>query len=211
MSKKTLEHLSSLMDGELSQETGLFLTRRVCADEELGQTWERYHLIRDCLRSSGEHGSVARVSMQIDALLPGELHAEPEVATGASKAAPTWLKPLSGLAVAASVALAAILVVLPQSDPTNPEAVAQPFSSPNTLNTGPAVSQPASFNGGNQRLNNYLIRHNQVAGSVGRQGSLALIPIVSGAESDDSDLETVVEGQENTGSGADTSSTEAKH
>ena len=56
MSKKTLEHLSSLMDGETSQETGLFLTRRVCADRELSQTWERYHLIRDCMRIANRLG-----------------------------------------------------------------------------------------------------------------------------------------------------------
>ena len=55
MSKETLEHISSFMDGEFSRETGLFLTRRLSADEELTASWERYHLIRDCIRYQGRH------------------------------------------------------------------------------------------------------------------------------------------------------------
>ena len=34
MSKESLEHLSSLVDGELSREAGSFLTRRLFSDEE---------------------------------------------------------------------------------------------------------------------------------------------------------------------------------
>ena len=34
MNKESLEHLSSLMDGEMSRETGLFMTRRLSSDDE---------------------------------------------------------------------------------------------------------------------------------------------------------------------------------
>ena len=44
------EHISCLMDGEISRETGRFLVRRLGADEALCATWARYHLVRDCLR-----------------------------------------------------------------------------------------------------------------------------------------------------------------
>ena len=50
MNKESKEHLSSLMDGEVSQETGRFLVRRLGADGEWRQAWARYHLVRDCLR-----------------------------------------------------------------------------------------------------------------------------------------------------------------
>ncbi|NNK98931.1 MAG: anti-anti-sigma factor, partial [Xanthomonadales bacterium] len=43
MSKESLEHLSSLMDGEVSREAGLFITRRLSADDGMCETWERYH------------------------------------------------------------------------------------------------------------------------------------------------------------------------
>jgi len=174
MSKKTLEHLSSLMDGEISQETGMFLTRRMCADEELGRAWERYHLIRDCLRGSGGNWSVTRVSMRLDDLVPAEAgHA------GAGALRPRqWMKSVSGLAIAASVAVVAVLLVAsgPEQNPAEPAA--KPFTSPNPIAVGP-ISQPVSLNGGNDRLNSYLLRHNQVAGSVGRQGFVSLVPIVA--------------------------------
>ena len=38
MTKETLEHLSSLMDGELSPEAGRFLARRMATDESLSLT-----------------------------------------------------------------------------------------------------------------------------------------------------------------------------
>lgn len=174
MSNKTTEHLSSLMDGEVSQDTGQFLTRRLCADRELGETWERYHLIRDCMRSSGRAWSVSSVRMTLDG--PGE--SAETVATS-----PRWLKPLSGLAIAASVALVAILAVTPDADLQGPVDTAQPFDSPNLMNVVPP-SQPASLSGGadRERMNNYLLRHNQVGGSVGRQGFVALVPIVTTAQ-----------------------------
>jgi len=171
MKNDTLEHLSSLMDGELSQETGLFVARRMSADSELGQTWERYHLIRECLRRPGGKWSALSLSVDVEAVQPVAI--EPPR---------RWLKPLSGLAIAASVAAMAVLVVVPGTAPqiTPETAATQPFTSPNSINISPA-SEAASFSGGsdNQRLNSYLLRHNQVAGSVGGQGFISLVPIVT--------------------------------
>ena len=62
MSKESLEHLSSLMDGELSRETGLFMARRLSSDAELGKVWKRYHLIRDCVRQQGGSSLVMNLS-----------------------------------------------------------------------------------------------------------------------------------------------------
>ena len=54
MTTESREHLSCLMDGEISRETGRFLVRRLGADEDLCATWARYHLVRDCLRHGGD-------------------------------------------------------------------------------------------------------------------------------------------------------------
>ena len=171
MNNDTLEHLSSLMDGELSQETGLFVARRMGADAEFGQTWERYHLIRECLRRPGGKWSTLSLSVDVETVPPA-----------AARQAGRWLRPLSGLAIAASVAALAVLVVVPGtvSESTPASVATQPFTSPNSINISP-VSEAASFNGGsaNQRLNSYLLRHNQVAGSVGGQGFISLVPIVT--------------------------------
>lgn len=184
MSKESLEHLSSLMDGEMSRDSSAFLTRRLAADETLCATWERYHLIRDCIRQPGSKHVVTGLSIRLNASLDAE--ALPAVSAWRSH---RWLKPASGLAIAASVALVAIVVTAPQSGilpggsgeaalvPTS-----QPFVSPNNLPLGP-VSQPVSFSvsrqSQNRRLNAYLLRHNQMARTAGRQGFVSFVPIVA--------------------------------
>jgi len=177
MKKDTLEHLSSLMDGELSQETSLFVMRRLDADPELGGTWERYHLIRECLRRPGGRWSAAGLSVDID-----RWHATATAGAVTQPGVRRWLKPVSGFAIAASVALLAVLTVAPEQSTDAPAAAAslQPFVSPNSVNISLSSlqSQAASYES-NERLNAYLLRHNQVAGSVGRQGFVALVPIVT--------------------------------
>ena len=60
--------------------------------------------------------------------------------------------------------------------------VNQPFVSPNTLPLAP-VSQAASYAPAQQtdsnRLNAYLLRHNQMARTAGRQGFVSFVPIVA--------------------------------
>lgn len=190
MSKETLEHISSLMDGELSRETGLFLTRRLSADEELTGTWERYHLIRDCIRYQDHHQggriSVMNFSQRIKVALSKETATPPK-----GLSSKRWLKPLAGIAIAASVAAMALFVVgsgqsglnaVPGSGP-----LVERFSSPNNLVASP-IMQPASFSpqapNRNLRLNSYLLRHNQLAGSAGIQGFVSFVPIISTPDTD---------------------------
>jgi negative regulator of sigma E activity len=187
MNEETLEHVSSLMDGELSRETGLFLTRRICADGELTATWERYHLIRDCIRQPGGKFPLVDLSARMREALSGE-----EAAPVSPWVSSRWLRPVTGMAVAVSVALMAIVTVGPDPLPQNPAEsagqVAQPFSSPNILPVVPRT-QAASFSpqaqGRDARLNSYLLRHNQASGSLTAQGFIGFAPIVSSAESED--------------------------
>jgi len=187
MSKESLEHLSSLMDGELSRETGLFLTRRLSSDEEMCETWERYHLIRDCIRQPGSKQVVTGLSVKISDSLDAQ--DAPVVSPWRYN---RWLKPVSGLAIAASVAVMAIVVTAPQpivpggDDASLSASANQPFVSPNTLSMAP-VSQAVSFSPAQQtntnRLNAYLLRHNQMARTAGRQGFVSFVPIVATAPS----------------------------
>ena len=106
MNKETLENLSALMDGELSRETSLFVTRRLSTDEALGASWERYHLIRDCIRQPGSKQVVTGLQARISASLAAD-SAPVSRGLGGTR----WLKPVSGLAIAASVAVMAIILV----------------------------------------------------------------------------------------------------
>ena len=184
MSKESLEHLSSLMDGELSREAGSFLTRRLFSDETSCEKWERYHLIRDCIRQPGSKQMVTGLSIRMSQSLDAE-----EVPTVSTWRNNRWLKPVSGLAIAASVAMVAIVVTAPQPgqapgevDTASLAPVSQPFVSPNTLARVPA-SQAASFapaqKVNSNRLNAYLLRHNQMARTAGRQGFVSFVPIVA--------------------------------
>jgi sigma-E factor negative regulatory protein RseA len=194
MSKESLEHLSSLMDGEISRESGMFLTRRLSSDDALCETWERYHLIRDCIRQPGSKLVVSGLSEKLNAKLSAE--EAPAVSVWRSR---QWIKPVSGLAIAASVALMAIVVTAPQqgtppgspADPALAQPANEPFVSPNNLPLAP-VSQPVSYSSGGQsgnaRLNAYLLRHNQMARTAGRQGFVSFVPIVAAQAS--SEVET---------------------
>lgn len=183
MSKETREHLSALVDGEISLETSRFLVRRLGADEELRATWTRYHLIRDCLRH--QDGSIAgedlcaRVGLALENEPPGK----------PVRVFPTrWLKPVAGLAIAASVALMGIVAVGP-GIPGAPQAggelagegPSKSFVSPQGFSRAPYSSQ-ASGSGSiysiDRKMNPYLMRHYQATGSAGGNGFVTFVPIV---------------------------------
>lgn len=176
MNKESFEHLSSLMDGEMSRETGLFMTRRLSSDQALCDAWRRYHLIRDCLRQPGSAAALD-LSVRVRAALASE-RVELEQPTAPGR---RWLRPVTGVAIAASVALMAVVMVGPGRVQDNgpgtasPQTAAAPFTSPNTINLAPA-SQPVSFS---PRLNSYLLRHNQLARSTGQQGFVSFMPMIS--------------------------------
>ena len=183
MSKETHEHLSSLVDGEISRETSRFLVRRLGADDDLRATWTRYHLIRDCLRhqegpfvSEDFTGRVRQAIRQEGAHSPTR-----RVAAG-------WLRSAAGMAIAASVALAAIIAVEPGGGMAPPGAQdiaadgeAQRFMSPQGIGPVP-LSREVSLSGkspaANRKMNSYLIRHYQAAGMQGGKGFVTFVPIV---------------------------------
>jgi sigma-E factor negative regulatory protein RseA len=192
MNRESLEHLSSLMDGELSRETGLFMARRLTSDDELSMTWRRYHLIRDCIRRQAGHGIFVDIAGSVSSTIAA---AETETGTRRGR---SWLKPAAGFAVAASVALMAIMAVGPTPPSgsgmtgTGEMTAAQSFDSPNALPAG-SISQPASYSNSaaNTRLNSYLLRHNQLARAAGRQGFVSFVPIIAAsAQEQESDSGT---------------------
>jgi sigma-E factor negative regulatory protein RseA len=183
MNKEALEHLSSLMDGEINRDTGRFLIRRLGSDGEMRATWARYHVVRDCLRH--QEGSV--LGSSFSDRVRQALEQEDSIAAG-PKFAARWLKPVAGVAIAASVALMAIVTVGPGPGAVNETAVdslagsqAESFVSPNSALSPVPVTQQASTAGlssDRERMNSYLLRHYQVAGSTGGKGFVTLVPIV---------------------------------
>ncbi len=193
MSNKSREHLSCFMDGEINKETSRFLVRRLGADSELRATWARYHLVRDCLRH--QDGDLAGIGLcsRVQRAMANETQQTASRSTAAawstSKSKAGWLKPVVGMAVAASVALMAIIAVGPGQSPVSTPAgelagspQAESFVSPNNVLTRSPRPQQVSVLGGtgksNQKMNSYLLRHYQVTGSTGGKGFVTFVPIV---------------------------------
>lgn len=186
MNQESTEHLSSLMDGEVSQETGRFLVRRLGADGEWRRTWARYHLIRDCLRHQDGKFVHNELSSRVQLALSGE----PDVPVRHSAGLAGWVKPIAGAAVAASVALIAVLTVsgeIPSGSTAPSQEITQSapvesFVSPNASGLTP-LSQPVNLSGGlrqdSQKINTYLLRHYQVTEEAGGgRGFVSFVPIV---------------------------------
>lgn len=201
MSNEAREHLSSLMDGELSRDSGRFLVRRLGADEELCATWARYHLVRDCLRHPEGGLASAGLSDRVRRAIAREA-----LPAARGRGIPGWFRPAAGLAVAASVALVAIVAVGPaRQAPDQPASAAgevaavESFTSPQSIKPAP-VSQQASLSGGeanDSRMNPYLLRHYQATGSAIGKGFVTFVPIVitpaATAEEAEEDAATVGE------------------
>lgn len=187
MTTDSKEHLSELMDGEIGGETGRFVLRRLEASTELQGAWARYHLIRDCMRYQDRGFAGDELSHRVRRAIAGTGNAAEQGATVA--VGPRWLRPAAGFAVAAAVAAMAVVAVAPNLSGTPGGAThevasdeSQPFTSPNISSRSP-VSRQVSVNGGDnqaaaRKMNSYLLRHYQVAGSSGGNGFVSFVPIV---------------------------------
>jgi sigma-E factor negative regulatory protein RseA len=103
MTDRLKESISALMDGEADE----LELRRVLreTDASVNSTWQRYHLIRDVLtqQAAPQQSSIAvRVSQAI---------AEESVNIEEPVTSSSWIKSMTGLAVAASVAFAVVFSV----------------------------------------------------------------------------------------------------
>ncbi|HET6563906.1 MAG TPA: sigma-E factor negative regulatory protein [Xanthomonadales bacterium] len=179
------ENLSSFMDGEVDKSAGSFLVRRLANDTSLRATWDRYHMIRDCLRQQDAHLVHTDLCSRVRQVIDLEDQQQP-----AGSRHMAWVKPLAGAAIAASVALVAILTVGPGQQPgpdAAPQSVAtavqaESFVSPNIGGIIPA-SQPVNLSGNraseDEKAKAYLLRHYQLTGDGSGQGFVALVPIVA--------------------------------
>ena len=190
------ENLSCLMDGELDRDRQRFLLKRMANDPSLALTWRRFHLVRACLHKELAHPQC--IAERVSAAIGQEaVHQGPGVSTARM---PRWVRPIAGGAIAASAALFAIVAINSSLlERAGNEAELQPgfVSQSNVLDQSFArqptpVSYAEMSPSQRQRLNSYVLRHNQAAGGG---GFVSYIPIVSGARGERVDVEPLVEEQ----------------
>lgn len=109
MSDVNMENLSAAMDGELSKEELRFLLRRLDHDTSLLQVWTRYHVAGDSLRHQLPTLTGSGFATRVMQLIEDEQMAASQVAPHRRD----WLRLSVGGAIAASVAVAALMVSQP--------------------------------------------------------------------------------------------------
>ena len=183
--KDTLyEQLSTLVDDELTGHEQDLLARRIGRDADLQQRLSRYQLVSDALQNhlppQVDPGFYRRVQVA--------LRNEPAVRPGGfgGSRLGALVKPLAGLAIAASVAVVAIISIqsVRQDEPSLPALATVPADQDyvRVQQAANAAAQPRV----GKKLDVYLVNHNEYAVSRGMQGMLPYVRIVGNELSRDS-------------------------
>ena len=182
MTDSVQEQLSACLDGELPQRELALLAKRVGQDRELGASMARYAVISETLRTGKPLAISPEFAQRVMARIQDEPAPQAQIAPAReAPAAATlrFLRPVAGLAVAASVAALALFsvqragIVPPEAtiagNPTastaiatgTEEAATDRYVVPSTSTTSAFI--PAT------RLTNYVVAHSEYSSPLGRQ------------------------------------------
>jgi sigma-E factor negative regulatory protein RseA len=109
MSEANMENLSAAVDGQLSKDELRFLLRRLDRDASLLDAWARYHVAGDSLRHQLPPMASVGFAARVMEVIEGEDAASVQV----SPKRRDWLRLSVGGAIAASVAVAALMISQP--------------------------------------------------------------------------------------------------
>ena len=182
MTKHVDEKLSAFVDGELEGAEADRLISEILDNDELRSRWVNYHLISRSM-SGQDSGSSVDLSASINAALENEPTVfAPQKRKQHFSAA---IKQVAGMAMAATVAAVAVLMVQPETQNAfDPSAIASRTTTPAPIantNIVPvtvkgvnwSVAQPSVAS----KLNAYLVNHNGYSTAV--RGTMPFAPIVS--------------------------------
>ncbi|MFK8030544.1 MAG: sigma-E factor negative regulatory protein [Gammaproteobacteria bacterium] len=183
MTDQLQEQLSAFIDNELTEEEGSLFVRRLTKDDEFKAGVSRFALIGEAMRGELLAADV-QLSQRIQTALADESTAVSADTVNATSSWPAWLRPVSGLAVAATVAAVAVLSMQGFDGPDNTEFPANTVADI-TAKEGvallpvdvprlklPAV-RPVSVVP-QSRMDQYLLRHREYANGFGRQSVMGI-------------------------------------
>jgi sigma-E factor negative regulatory protein RseA len=192
MSDYLRDQLSAFIDGELPKHEIELLFKRLDGNPELRATLARYSLIGESLRTRSAEGPSRTFAERVRAAVR---ESGPLAASAASSARLhqwRWLRPVAGVAVAATVAAVAILglqSIQPAVDQPPQVAVNVPtqavvIGSQATVES-PSYIVPAPASAGSPmnaaRLTNYVVAHSEYSTPLGRRSVLSGI-VAEGAD-----------------------------
>ena len=177
---KLNEQLSALVDDELGEAEQDLLTRQIARDSELGQRLLRYQLISDAMQNHLPERVDPGFGRRVHDALRNEPAGQGNAIARGRLAG--LLRPVAGLAVAASVAVVAVTALQNnRQEPAAPPAVATAPADSTYIRAQDGALAVAARPGpraGRNNLDIYLVNHNEYAASRGMQGMLPYVRIV---------------------------------
>jgi sigma-E factor negative regulatory protein RseA len=177
---KLNEQLSALVDDELGEAEQDLLTRQIARDSELGQRLLRYQLISDAMQNHLPERVDPGFGRRVHDALRNEPAGQGSAIARGRLAG--LLRPVAGLAVAASVAIVAVTALQSnRQKPVAPPAVATAPADSSYIraqDSAQAVAARPGPQAGRNNLDIYLVNHNEYAASRGMQGMLPYVRIV---------------------------------
>ena len=164
------EKISALIDqrGTPRQKQAVF--DHILADDGARRVWQRYHLIGCVLR-----GEVRQTGTDLSVRIRAQLEREPTVLAPMRARAIPW-KPVGLLALAASVALAAVLIVNPAFNPAGESGVNR--IADNSTGVEQAGFESTRFE---PVFSEMLAQHGEFTSAPGLNGLVAYAKLVSNA------------------------------
>jgi negative regulator of sigma E activity len=135
MNEELDSQLSAMFDNELPAAECELLARRLSKDEELKGRWGRYAAIGATIRAEGGVRLNSGLALRVSTAISSEPEVVAEPVREPRKKLASWWTPVAGMAVAASVAAAAILFLRLESPAQNGKLAVQvaPATSGHTL------------------------------------------------------------------------------
>ena len=166
------EKISALIDQQGTPRQKQAVFDHILADDGARRVWQRYHLIGCVLR-----GEVRQTGTDLSVRIRAQLEREPTVLAPMRARAIPW-KPVGLLALAASVALAAVLIVNPAFNPAGEDGANR--IADNSVGAGfeQASFEPARFE---STLSEMLAQHGEFTSAPGLNGLVAYAKLVSNA------------------------------
>jgi sigma-E factor negative regulatory protein RseA len=177
MNEELDSQLSAMFDNELAAAECELLARRLSRDEELKARWGRYAVIGATIRAEGGPRLSAKVARRVSAVISAEpaVLSQPVPQRFVSR---LWV-PLGGVAVAASVAAAAILWVRFQSLPQGGPAMAQVEGGNRAVSAPPSYVVPKALPRRSvvpsTQFANYVVAHSEFSSPVNRRNILSAL------------------------------------
>lgn len=169
MSDRSKESLSALMDGEADELEVRRVLNQLDNDEELRDSWKNYHLMGSLMRD--ESFDSIDLTQGINKALDGVVETgtlDADVASGSFDHGETikaaWYKPLTSVAVAASVTLA-VLLGIQSVEPDNGLGLADSGVQPLTQQQGELTAsnltteEQQALEAAQQQLQDYVLKH----------------------------------------------------